>query len=77
MKRPVFILLLLLPFLFVAFIGQENYFLPIAICYIWVIQSLRLRYVGVEWRDVAIAFTPFGLKHWWKMWDKDILTEHQ
>ena len=71
MKRPLFILLLFVPIIGAFFFSHLKFYLLFAVLYIWTLQTIRLRYVGVEWRDIAIASTPFGVKYWWKMWEKD------
>lgn len=71
MKRPIFFLMLSIPFLLVNIIKDEPAYFLLAGIYIWLIQLARLLYVGLGWGKALLAFTPFGLKYWAKMWEMD------
>ena len=71
MKRSFFIMLLTLPFLGIFFLEINRYYLVISCLYIWTLQVIRLYSIGLDWYEILLAFTPFGIKYWFKMWKKD------
>jgi hypothetical protein len=68
MKRPLFILMLLLPFLLVNIIKDEPSYFLLAALYIWLVKFARSLYVGVRWNEGLLAF---GIGYWAKMFQSD------
>lgn len=66
-----FIPLLLLPFIGILIFEGNKWYLLFACLYIFLLQIFRLLYIGIKFNQVLLAFTPFGIKYWWKMWERD------
>lgn len=60
-----------LPFLLLPIIKEDPSYFLIAVVYMGLVQFARLLHVGVKGTDALLAFTPFGMHHWLKMWQKD------
>jgi len=71
MTRNIFILLIILPFIAAFFITPGIYFLVIGAVYLMLIQFVRLSYLNFNLKEILLAYTPFGLITWLKMWEKD------
>lgn len=70
MTRNIFLILFIIPFVAVAFF-RDFYFILICVFYVWLLQALRLKYLGFNVKEIMLAYTPFGIKHWLRIWERD------
>jgi hypothetical protein len=79
MTRIRFVILMFLPLLLIIPLltfemgwQWQIAILVFAILYSWIIQFLRLRFLGFRWNQCLLAFFTRGFgKVWWKVWEKD------
>lgn len=72
MKRELFILLIVLPFVCAFFVPLNVYLFVAASIYLIVLNITRLKYIGYNWKKILKTFIlgPFS-NYWWKMREKD------
>lgn len=71
MPRNLFLFLIILPFVAVFFVRPSTYFIIVAGVYLWILQAIRLNYLGFNLKQILLSYTPFGINTWFKMWEKD------
>ena len=73
MTRSFYLILLLLPCLY--FLISQPPFpkeaIIISLIYVFLLQAIRLRYKKVNFYNILLSYTPFGIKYWSLLWKKD------
>ena len=74
MTRRIFFISLILLVVATYFLYVFKYFFIVVILFGWTLQILRMKYLGLNWRQSFRAFLLGPLHdYWWKMWQKDPL----
>ena len=72
MSRRIFFTLIILIVVATYFLYWYKYFFIVVILYMWTLQVLRIKYLGLSWLQSLKAFFIGPLNdYWWKMWQKD------
>lgn len=72
MSRFLFIIILLVPFFILGAVFPDIFpekILPyMIIFYIPILSVIRMKYIGMKWKDILVSFIPFyGLKNSYKI----------
>lgn len=71
MSRTAYLILLCLPFVMIFFVKPNIWFFIYAWMYFTLIKLIRFHSVGLTIRQILLSFTPFGLKYWRRLFEKD------
>lgn len=71
MNRTTFLVLLSLPFMTLFFIKPDMWFFILAWVYFTVLKFIRFYSIGLTINQILLTYTPFGLKYWQRLFEKD------
>ena len=73
MTRKIFFILVALVIVAALFLHTNKYFVIVEILSVWTLLVLRLKYLGLSWKQaLKVLFIRGPLNdYWWKMWQKD------
>jgi len=77
MSRTAYLILSCLPFVMIFFVKPSIWFFIYAWIYFTLIKLIRFHSVGLTIRQILLSYTPFGLKYWRRLFEKDDVNFHR